>query len=597
MKHIKFSSSRAPFVRPKTSHLSSHEIAVKSRNAKILYILYGILFFMFVILIRLFYLQVNQGEKFCELGEKNFLRTEFIPSRRGNVLDCNGRLLATNSPIFDLYWRGRGFRFASDQRNAIEKLQKILGVDVVDDLMVSRIKRAERFSRTLLVKSAISQDELCQISEQCSDSSNLYVDRRFKRVYPYKNLASHILGYLRRVRTRGGLEGLYGLERKFQDSLKGEVGYIRHVINATGKKLFQTEFRDAVAGSDVMLTLDLTLQSIAEILFKPGQSGAFIIMDPENGAIRALVSYPNFDPNLFLDHISEEDWNEKFTVDSPLLNRAIHSVYPPASIFKLITFVAGLEEGIIDTETVFDCKGFTRFCGQKYNCHRRWGHGLQSAQKALGVSCNVPCYEIAQKISVDQLAAYAMRFGLGQSTKFLFNDKSGLVPTSYWKQAHKGERWWKGETLSVSIGQSFLLVTPLQIVRMVASIGSGYLVRPRILLSEDEERYPLYVSESTLTFLREVMKEVVLRGTGRRLRKFTDFSIHAKTGTAQTVSLKHQRKGSKKQLEHAWLGSFFSYKDKKPLAMVVLVENVGSCLPALQIAEKFFTIYKKVLGS
>lgn len=573
------------------------DLDLKKRNRKIFYVLCAVLCAISFITIRLFYLQINQNEKFSKLGERNFLRTEIIPSRRGNVLDCHNNLLATNKPVFDLYWRGSGrFRLSSQQRLFINRIKIILGADTIDALMKKRIERAERFSRSILIKKNLSQDEIFKVSEQCSESSNLFIDRNFKRVYPYKKMASHLLGYLRRAERRGGFKGLYGLEREFQDDLKGEMGYIRHVTNAMGKKLFQTEFQDAIAGSDIVLTLDLALQNIAEALFEPGQSGAFIIMDPEDGSIRAMLSYPNFDPNLFLDTISEQEWNDKFTIDSPLLNRAIHSVYPPASIFKLITFVAGLEEEVITTDTTFNCKGYTVFCGGKYNCHRRWGHGELSAVKALGVSCNVPCYEIAQKVSIDQFAAYAMRFGLGQSTRFLFRDKSGLVPTSYWKQAVKGERWWPGETLSVSIGQSFLQVTPLQVARMISSICSGYLSKPRILLSEKVERYPLYVSDNTLNFLREVMREVVLKGTGRRLRNFSDFIIHAKTGTAQTISLKRQKKESKEQLEHAWFASFFTYKDSKPLVIVVLVENVGSSRPALKIAERFFRRYRRLLG-
>jgi len=562
------------------------------RSKKIFRFLVAVLFFISIIIIRLFYLQVYHSHRFSKLGERNFLRTERIPSRRGNVVDCHGYLLATNRPVFDLYWRGGGsFRLSQVQKNTIAKIASIFGDDSIYGVMYKKIKLAERFSRCSVIKKDISQDELFRISEQCSESTNLFVERHFKRTYPYKTLASHILGYLRKAHDKG----LYGLERLFQDDLEGEAGYVRHVINAMGRKLCQTELRQATAGSDVKLTLDVLLQRIAETLFVEGQVGAFIIMDPEDGSIRAMVSYPNFDPNLFLDSISEDVWNDRFITNSPLLNRAIHAVYPPASIFKLITFVAGLEEGVITTDTKFTCDGYTMFGGRKYNCQRRWGHGVQSATKALGVSCNIPCYEIAKKVTIDQFAAYAMRFGLGQSTGFLFCDKKGLVPTSRWKQAHRGERWWKGETLSVSIGQSFLLVSPLQVVRLVASICSGYLVRPRILYNEDVERYPLYISDKTLDFLRGVMREVVLRGTGRRLRSFADFSICAKTGTAQIVSLKKQKKGSKKQLEHAWFASYFSYNGSKPLTMVVLVENAGSSRPALQIANKFFESYQRAL--
>jgi penicillin-binding protein 2 len=571
-------------------------LLLKNRIRKIKLVLSLVLISIFVILVRLFYLQINQNNRLLELGRQNFLRTEVIQPMRGNVLDRNGNLLATNSPIFDLYWDGSGrFRLSTLQKSFVAKLSSILGNDVLSDGLIKKISRAERFSRKILIKKNISQDALFKISEQCSESANLFVDRHFRRVYPHKNLACHILGYLRKANDRGFFEGLCGLERKFQNDLRGEYGYVQHVINARGKKIDKRNERQAISGADVQLTLDLSMQKIAESLFVPGQAGAFIVMDPDDGSIRAMLSYPNFDPNSFLESISDQEWHDSFVIDSPLLNRAIHAVYPPASIFKLITFVSGFEEGIIDKETEFYCEGHTIFRGRKYNCQRRWGHGKLSATKALGVSCNIPCYEISQKTTIDHLAAYAMRFGLGQSTRFLFPDKSGLVPTSCWKQAHKGERWWKGETLSVSIGQSFLLVTPLQIVRMVASICNGYLVKPRIMVDEEIERYPLYVSEKTLDFLREVMKEVVLRGTGRCLRPFKGFSICAKTGTAQIVSLKKQQKGAKRQLEHAWFACFFSYKGSKPLAMVILVENAGSSRYALNIAKNFFTAYKNNL--
>lgn len=575
---------------------SPQKIAQQSRIKKILYVLYFSIFVIALIGLRLFYLQIYQNYQFTKLGERNFLRTEIIPSRRGNVLDCNNVLLATNRPVFNLYWQGTGKnRLSSSQKDYIKYFCKILGDSTTNKNMYSRISSAERFSRRLLIKHDITQDELSKISEQCAESYNIFIDKNFKRVYPYKNFASHILGYLRRAQDCRSFKGLCGLEGKFQNDLQGERGYVRHVINATGKKLVQKELQEAVAGSDISLTLDARLQGFAEKLFNKGQSGAFIIMDPEDGAIRAMASYPNFDPNLFLDSISSQVWNDHFTVDSPLLNRTIHALYPPASIFKLITFVAGLEEGVITRETEFTCKGHTRFGGRKYHCYQRFGHGVLSAKKALGVSCNVPCYEIAQKVTIDQLAAYAMRFGLGQSTNFLFRDKKGLVPTSYWKQGVKGERWWSGETLSVSIGQSFLLVTPLQIARMVSGICAGYLVKPRILLKEEIERDPLYVSDSTLVFLRDVMKEAVLRGTARRLKVFSDFDVSAKTGTAQTISLENQKKGAKRQLEHAWFASFFSYKGSRPLVMVILVENAGSSLRALQVAAKFFKMYKNVL--
>lgn len=565
----------------------------RSRKIRIIFIFS--MFFLSIIAVRLFYLQIFKSRQLVQLGQKNFLRTEIIPSLRGNLLDRNGKLLATNVPVFDLYWQGSGNpELSSSQYDFLTKVKSILGVDIISDEKEVEIDSAERYSRQILIKKSLSDVELYKICEQCAESSNVFVARHFTRTYPNGTLASHVVGYLRGTDSYGRVKGLYGLEWKFQDNLQGEYGYIKHIVNATGKRLSSTESRSAIAGNNIKLTLDLTLQSIVEALFSPGQAGAFVIMDPENGDILAMHSYPNFDPNAFLGPISQQKWQEQFCVDNPLLNRAIHATYPPASLFKLVTFIAGLEEKVIKQDSTFVCNGYTEFCGGRYNCLCRTGHGPLSARRALEVSCNIPCYEMAKKMSVDQFAAYATRLGLGQPTGFLFPDKKGIVPTSAWKQCVLGERWWGGETLSVSIGQSYLLVTPLQVARMVAGICSGYLVKPRILVDEEVVRSPLYISNETLAFLRDVMREVVLCGTARCLSWVRDFTASAKTGTAQTISLKRQKCGTKMQLEHAWLGGFFSYKGGKPLAIAVLVENCGSSRYAVQLVKNFFTIYKRV---
>jgi len=572
---------------------SNKSIAVQIRNRKILTFLGFTLLALFVIALKLFHLQIINGDYFFRRSELNFLRKETILSQRGNVVDCNGVLLATNRPVFDLYWYGGGlYRLSQRHSEIIKNLKEILGDDIIDE---GKIYRAERYANQCLIKKDVNYQDLCKISEQCSDCANVFINKHFKRIYPYGSLCSHILGYMRKAESENLFEGCYGLENIFQKELKGERGYACNVINASGKKILVKEFKDSISGSDIKLTINANFQNALEAFFQKGQKGVAVVMDPEDGAVKAMVSYPNFDPNDFLGSISEKDWTEKFETFNPLLNRSIHAVYPPASIFKMITFAAGLEEGVVKRDTKFNCKGHTLFGKRKYNCNRRWGHGTKSVKELLSFSCNIPCYEVAQKISIDQLAAYAMRFGLGSDTGFLFKDKSGLVPTSYWKQAYKGEQWWQGETLSASIGQSFLLVTPLQIVRMIASICSGQLVKPRIMCSEEIEKYPLFISEETLEFLRDVMKEVVDKGTARVLNKFKDFSIHAKTGTAQIIGLEKQKKEKSSQLEHAWFGSYFSYKNQKPLALVILVENAGSSRPALAIADKFFSVYGKLL--
>ena len=571
----------------RTFRSNSEQVAF-IRNRKITTILSVFIIFIFVIIVRLFYLQINQNKKFSLLGEKNFLRTEMLPSRRGNLLDCHGNLLATNSPVFDLYWKGTGKkRFSENQFAVVKKVSDALQTEID----TKKIMSVERYSKRFLLKKNIDFEELCCVSEQCADSKNLFVEKHFKRVYPYDSLASHIVGYLGRIDC-AALVGRSGLERFFESKLHGESGYISHITNAKGKKIIQTDLKDAKAGDDIQLTLDLDLQYLCEGLFKPDQSGVIVLMDPETGAVRACVSHPNFDPNLFLDTISIKDWNEQFSKNSPFLNRVINATYPPASIFKLVTFITGLEEGVISPETFFNCRGHTLFCGRKHNRIRRWGHGKLSAEMALAKSCNIPCYEIAQKISVDHFAQYAYSLGLGMKTGFLFEEKAGIVPSTRWKQAYKGERWWSGETLHVSIGQSYLLVTPLQVARMISGLCMGYLVKPRILESENTEIDKLYISEPTMTFIRDTMGMVVQKGTARILNKHKDLRIFAKTGTAQTVSLKKQKE-SKEQLEHAWFGSYFYDKNNKPLTLIVLVEHAGRAYHAVKIADDFLTAYQK----
>jgi penicillin-binding protein 2 len=564
----------------------------KARGLKIRALLLVFLLFVFVLAVRLFYLQIDRRATFSHLGKKNFLRIEIIPPLRGDVYDSSQVLLAANRPVFDLYWQGRGIsKITADDESMLKRVGVILGVDFLEDSVRRSIEYADRYSHRMLLRADVTFENLCQISEQCADTHSLVVANRFKRVYPYHELASHVLGYL----NRGENVGQAGIELKLEQVLQGQEGRLLQVINSTGKTLAQRVYKEARAGADLTLTIDFKLQQLVESLFEGDQAGVFILMDPVDGAIRALVSYPRFDPNVFLSPLSQEDW-EALSLNNPLLNRATSALYPPASTFKLVTLAAGLEEHIFDQGSEIECNGYTTFCGRKYYCMKHTGHGKMSLKQALVVSCNIPCFHIARKLKIDRLAMYAQRFGLGQKTNFLLPEKSGLVPTTAWKKAVKGERWWKGETLSASIGQSYLMVTPLQIARMVGSICTGWLIKPRLLAQEEIEKEPLVLSHDTISFLRSAMKEVVANGTCRKLSFIRSFDVFAKTGTAQTCSLS-QEKLHKYQFEHAWLCGYFSYKGQKPLVMVALLENAGSSHFAVDLAAKFLVGYRELMES
>jgi penicillin-binding protein 2 len=541
---------------------------------------------------RLFYLQINLGSYFVSRCKKNFMRVENTRPLRGNILDCNGELLATNRPVINVYWCGSGNNSLSGTQLAmLDQLEAILENNLREDRdAITELAHHERHKKNILIATDISMDQLSKIEEQFPDHENLSLKTEFERFYPHCHSASHVLGYLGREIDRE-LFGRMGLEKTLQETLRGQEGTIIHTINSVGRNISDVELEKARAGQDVRITIDIALQKIAEEVFPKDEAGTFILMDPYTGDIKALVSYPSFDPSVFLQPMSPETWSSLQT-KRPFLNRAFGASYPIGSIFKLVTVSAALDRGIVGEEDSFYCRGYYEFAGRQYFCIRRHGHGRLSTQEAVAHSCNILFFEIGRKIDVDVLADYGARFGLGRLTNSLFPETTGLVPSRRWKIEAKGERWWPGETLSVAIGQSFLLATPIQVARMIASIFTGSLVQPRILFSEELVSEPLNISAHTRDFLQRAMRATVQQGTGRSTGRMKDITIYAKTSTAQTCSWEKRDLG-KEYLAHGWFVSYFWYKDFAPLTLVVLVENAGSSNVATAIAKNFLIRYRK----
>ena len=536
---------------------------------------------------RLIHLQINLTMKLFERGQKNFMRFENIASPRGNILDSNGSLLATNRPLVTLCWQGTGNRtLTKDQETTINLLSALIPVDNAE------IIAAERLSKKIAIHEDVSGELLSRLSEQFPNNPNVTFATTFKRFYPHGAIASHLLGYLCVTYDE---QGTMGLEKVLDQDLKGIPGKLLRMINSTGKHLEEKEIKKALAGKDVITTINLEKQYIAETIFPPTYAGALIVMNPRTGSIEALVSRPAFDPNLFLQPLNISEW-QKLQENQPFLNRAFNA-YPPASLFKLVTISAALEHKLINPYDTWFCSGSIHFGGRDYHCNRHSGHGRLTLMEALAQSCNIPFFEIGKKISVDQLADYAHRFGLGIKTESVFPEKQGLIPTSSWKRQYKGEEWWPGETLSATIGQTFLLATPIQIARMVAGIFEGYLVKPRILMAEPIHKEKMTVSDETLKFLRQTMKMVTEEGTGHLL-KLNNVEIYAKTGTAQVSSLRQRRLyNDKKYLEHAWLLAHIKYKKHEPFVLVILLENAGSAKLATLTAVHFVQNYCHLIDS
>ena len=531
------------------------------------------------IVLYLFHLQINNMQRFFSMSQKNFMREEKLAPPRGNIVDVTNTVLASNRPLYALSWQGTGEKtFTHKQQAVINLLTALLECN---DHTLALIKAAERRRTRIVLSADIPFDLLTQILEQYPAEKNIVIEKTYKRTYPYKDLACHIVGYL-------GLDaestGKMGLELSCNRALRGQSGKILKIINSIGRHIDAHQINNARAGKTLATTLHFDLQQAAEEVFPADFEGCMLCMD-ESGALEVVLSRPSFDPNIFLRPLGVSEW-QQLQEKKGFINRAFNACYPPASLFKLVTLTAALETGLMSPSMRWHCIGHSEFKGRLYHCNKKEGHGVVSTEEALAHSCNIPFFEIAKKMKIDTLADYAHRLGLGVKTGSLLPEKTGLIPTRAWKLRVKKEHWWPGETLSAAIGQSYMLATPLQVLTMISSINTGYRVRPRILVDEDIVKEPLEIHKDSLAFLQQCLKSVIKQGTAAHLKQLQHFKINGKTGTAQTCSLE-KKTLSKKHLHHSYFVAHFQYKKEKPRTLLILIEHGGLSIVAVRCALKF----------
>jgi penicillin-binding protein 2 len=552
--------------------------------------------FCLILISRLSFLQIYLNESLLKRSEKNYLRIQQIAAPRGTILDHTGAILATNKPITDLVWQSSGNYTFTPQQEAL--LTQVINLcPSCTNIDKVKLQYAERMGKEYILIHELSFNDLSRIIEQFPTNPYITLKTTYERYYPHGNLGCHALGYLSGYAMDP--EGKMGIEKVYQEELKGTPAIIAHAVTARGKEIEQREISQAEHGQSLTTTLDIPLMTIIEKNLPPDCSGSVIALE-QDGALRALVSRPYFDPNIFLNPLDQKTW-DTLQEDKPFINRACYAHYPPGSIFKLVVAAAALETGIITTNQYHYCPGYTFFAGRAYFCMHREGHGSINSLQGVAQSCNVLFYEIGKKITIDTLADYAHRFGLGESTGCPFIEKTGLVPSTMWKKKNKHEPWWPGETLSVAVGQSYTLVTPIQAARMVNAIGTGYLVRPYILQNQKPVKEPLAISATTRSFLLQAMHMVVQEGTCSPLKSVPDFDLYGKTGTAQVTNLtlreqkKHVNYTRKELCEHGWCVVFCKHPDCPPFALVVLLEHVSSSMVSVTIVKNILTEYAAYL--
>ncbi len=574
----------------------------------------------FILLLRLFYLQVVQGQELRRLSENNCIRLQSTDPSRGMIFDRNGILLVDNRPAFDL---SIILKDAKPVDRTIEKLAKLIEVPVSELMKKIGHNKGILSYKPILLKQDIGRDALAAVDVRKFDLPGIVVNVKPRRHYIKRQSAAHLIGYLSEISSdelksgkhpecKGGdFIGKFGVEKIFERFLKGKRGGRQVEVNVMGQVVKVLKTVDALPGQNIYLTIDYILQKKAEALLE-GAAGAVVAMDPETGDILVMASSPSFDQNAFVDGMSHKQWESLISNPlSPMENKAVQGEYPPASTFKIATAIAGLEEGVIDENTTMHCPGYYKYGNRIYRCWRRGGHGSVDIVKALSQSCDVFFYQVGQKLGIDPLAFYAKACGLGSATGINLDDEAeGLIPTSAWKKRRTGISWQGGETLSVAIGQGFDLSTPLQMLVLTSALANGGTrYKPLILKSVKTVDGDIVIQskrqiigrlpagKKTLAIVKKGLWEVVNspKGTGR-IAHIKGIDISGKTGTAQVVGRSNDPHLSEKDIpyhfkDHAWFVSYAPSVNPQ-IAVAVLVEHGGhGSTAAAPIAREIIRTY------
>ncbi len=546
---------------------------------------------------RLVYLQIIKGRHFSHLSENNRIRLEYLTAARGMIYDRTGELLAKSRPSFDL-------ELLPDKNNSLSEifayLSEVLGEDqnTIEEKYQTLNKGRRGFHNRLLY-SNLSRDQLALISATIYRFPNIQINIIPRREYLYPEVNAHLLGYLREIGQaqldspdyRGYLAGdrigQQGLEKVYEKRLHGKRGVRSVTVNAQGQKRAEKLIRPDRDGKKLVTSVDLLMQQAA-YQGLGDSNGAVIAMNIHNGEILTLVSKPSFDPNIFNYPLNTKQWQELgLNPERPLSNKATAGAYPPGSIFKIFMSYAGLAEGLIDPEQKVNCPGYFMLNGRtRFNCHKKGGHGIVNLESALAMSCNVYFYELGVKLGIDGIHNHASELGLGEATGIdLSGEAKGLVPSTEWKKSAfkkpEDQIWYPGETPSVAIGQGALSVTPIQIIRGLATLlNGGHLIKPTLIkdtpLEPDRLIRNVPINQEQLAAIKLGLWSVVNspRGTGKKasIEKETGIIVAGKTATSQTKSSKNLL--GKDSENHAMFIGYAPHENPD-IAVFVLVEHGG----------------------
>ena len=591
---------------------------------------------------RLFDLQIIENQKYEKLSDNNQFNYHVVPPERGQILDREMRLLAGNMDGFSLIlnWN-KNLKIDL----IIKKILYIININEndIENFYTQISLNRNNYPKEILITKNLSQRDVSKLAIRKIEFPEITFSMSKKRVYPQGSIVGHITGYTgmfsqidikngELISVPGLQVGKSGLEKFFDVELRGVFGRKRNEVTSRGYIIDSQLYEESKPGKDLQVSLDMKLQAFAMKRLEQGnynlssvksasikskilkndlityadenhvytnnkneivdpQSGSILVMDIKNGEILCSASAPSFNPNIFANSLNQKDWNKlKDNKKAPFLNRSMSGIYPPGSTIKMAVALAGLEAGIIDYKTSFFCTGKKEFGNSNFHCWAKKGHGKLSLMQAIEQSCDVYFYELGLKVGINKIAKMLEKLGLGSNFNIEIPDRAkGVVPNIDWKLKRDGIKWTHGETLNASIGQGYILSTPLQLVTMAARIANGkYLVEPSLLIQNHDKKFKdLNISHDHLKFIRKSMEKVVTgnKGTAKNYKiGLKNLEMAGKTGTVQVVRISEleREQGLLKNEDRPWKkrdhALFVGYAPviNPRYAISVVVEHGGS---------------------
>lgn len=601
-------------------------------NTRVIVAAVFILLVLLGIAARVYHLQVLENTKYAELSRQHYQKRIPIPPNRGQIYDRNGVLLADSHTQHVLEVvrdsigdeNGDGKSNLADVDMLVERLGKFISLSEKDVRVFKQNVRKFKF-QPVPIKENLSEEEVATFSVNRPRFPGVNLEVRMERYYPLGTIASHVIGYVGRIDDRDMEKlnkdeylgtshiGKTGIEAFHEGRLHGQAGYHLVEVDAHGKQQAVLDEKSPIGGQDLFLGIDINLQMTAERLLK-NERGAVVAIDPQNGEVLALASVPTFDPNLFINGISNKDYSElRDNPDRPLYNRALQGTYPPGSTIKPMVGVAGLADGVINPGSHVYDPGYFRLSGQKhvFRCWNKRGHGSVNLKYAITQSCDTFFYDMAYRMGIDRFSTAMHKFGFGEQTGIdLPSESTGLMPTQAWKEKRHKRSWYPGDTVNIGIGQGYWLATPLQLAHATTILANrGKRLKPHVLRGvriaknqEEEvlkpEPFPTIETEERFWDLNVQGMENVMRpgGTARAAGAGAAYRIAGKTGTAQVFGLAGGKYNAgriaKRLRDHALFVGFAPVDDPK-IAVAVIMENAlgGGGSVAAPIARKVMDAY------